>query len=151
MNEDGLIDVESLVGSELSTGKGNIEDGTDIYLLTEIGDDYIVTYYDDNSNSKEIWGTSEYSTNTIEIKYNDTNEVAVEIAYVEGMTWDDWGYSKLYVDGFEVSGSSVDYTDSNGHTYRVGVKNDEGEVTPITIYDLITNENEYVLIGIEER
>ena len=149
MNEDGLIDVESLVGSELSTGKGNIEDGTDIYLLTEIGDDYIVTYYDDNSNSKEIWRTSEYSTNTIEIKYNDTNEVAVEIEYVEGMTWDDWGYSKLYVDGFDVSGSNVDYTDSDGYTMRVGVKNDEGEAIPITRDDLITNENEYVLIGID--
>ena len=146
MNEDGLIDVESLVGSELSTGKGNIEDGTDIYLLTEIGDDYIVTYYDDNSNSKEIWRTSEYSTNTIEIKYYGTGEVAVEIEYVEGMTWDDWGYSKLYVDGFNVSGSNVNYTASNGYTYPVCVENDEGEAIPITIDDLITNENEYVLM-----
>ena len=145
MNEDGLIDVESLVGSELSTGKGNIEDGTDIYLLTEIGGDYVVTYYDDNSNSKEIWRTSEYSTNTVEIKYS-SGEVAVEIEYVEGMTWDDWRYSKLYVDGFDVYGR-VDYIDSEGITHVVAVKNDEGETDPVSIDDLITNENEYVLIN----
>ena len=143
MNEDGLIDVESLVGSELSTGKGNIEDGTDIYLLTEIGDDYIVTYYDDNSNSKEIWRVSEYSTNTVEIKY-PTGEVAVEIEYIEGMTWDMWRYSELYVEGFDIHGR-VDYIDSEGITYVVAVGNDEGETDYVTDDDLITNENEYVL------
>ena len=134
MHQNGVINVESLVGTELSTGKGSAEEGTDIYVLEEIGNNYVVTYYDDNSDSEEIWKVSENLTNTVEVKYYESGEadfdisfdeelsgkIAFEIEYEDGMTWNDW--------------SETEYNNVGIDTDRYSKRGDDGEYEDIVTY-----------------
>ena len=90
MNEDGVINVESLVGTELSTGKGNATDKKDVYILEEIGNQYVLKYYDDDSASEELWKISSVSTKTVAVYDVDGESVAFEIEFEDGMTWGEW-------------------------------------------------------------
>ena len=149
INVDGVIDVENLVGSELSTGKGNIEEGTDIYVLEEIGNNYVVTYYDDNSDSEEIWRVSKYSTKTLEIKYVDTDEVAFEIEYIEGMTWGDWIESEFNIFGIYYNNRYVVYPKSSEENeYKITLIYEDGDNWLLDLVkddDFIIDGQEYVL------
>ena len=147
MDVNGVINVEKLVGSELSTGKGSAEEGTDIYVLEETESKCILTYYDDNSNSEEIWQVSKYSTKTVEIKYVDTDEVAFEIEYIEGMTWGDWIESEFNTIGMyytDYSRWNVFYQKPDEEAYRVEILNDEGVIF-VKDNDMIIEGENYVL------
>ena len=89
MNEDGVINVESLVGTELSTGKGNATDKKDVYILEEIGNQYVLKYYDDSA-SEELWKISSVSTKTVAVYDVDGESIAFEIEFEDGMTWGEW-------------------------------------------------------------
>ena len=146
MDQNGVLNVEKLVGSELSTGKGNIEDGTDIYVLEEIDNKYVLKYYDDNSNSEEIWKVSEISTKKLTIKYYGTDEIAFEIEYEEGMTWGEWVESE-----FNTTEIYMDY--DNYHLYYPGYNfynlNDyKNNGSTVSSGDVIDENEEYVLVEI---
>ena len=161
INVDGVIDVENLVGSELSTGKGNIEEGTDIYVLEEIGNNYVVTYYDDNSDSEEIWKVSENSTNTVEVKYYESGEadfdisfneelsgkIAFEIEYEDGMTWNDWSETEYNNVGIITDNVSVDdsYIVTYPNGYRLCKKIDN-KIYNVKSDEKIDDSIEYVLV-----
>ena len=149
MHQNGVINVESLVGTELSTGKGSAEEGTDIYVLEEIGNNYVVTYYDDNSDSEEIWRVSKYSTKTLEIKYVDTDEVAFEIEYIEGMTWGDWIESEFNIFGIYYNNRYVVYPKSSEENeYKITLIYEDGDNWLLDLVkddDFIIDGQEYVL------
>ena len=161
MDQNGVLNVEKLVGSELSTGKGNIEDGTDIYVLEEIDNKYVLKYYDDNSNSEEIWRVSEDSTNTVEVKYYESGEadfdikfeeelsgeIAFEIEYEDGMTWNEWAETEynnvgIITDNVSVDDSDIVTTDFN---YRLCKKIDN-KIYCVKSDEKIDDSIEYVLV-----
>ncbi len=144
IEDDGVINVEKLVGSSLSIGKGNATDKKDVYIFEETEDSYILRYYDDNGASENLWQNKKESavaTKTLEIKYySSTDETAFTIEYEEGMTWQEWIFSsyntmKMYVDGI-----GVGYDKENGESYKI--YESTGRVHPS---DLIAETGEYYL------
>ena len=126
MNEDGVINVESLVGTELSTGKGNATDKKDVYILEEIENQYVLKYYDDNSSSKELWRVSNEATKKVLVYDVDGESVAFEIEFEDGMTWGEWIESEYNTFGIHASSyyNEVMYQDPSGHHYTINNLND---------------------------
>ena len=126
MNEDGVINVESLVGTELSTGKGNAIDKKDVYILEEIENQYVLKYYDNNSSSKELWRVSNEATKKVLVYDVDGESVAFEIEFEDGMTWGEWIESKYNTFGIHASSyyNEVMYQDPSGHHYTINTLND---------------------------
>ena len=84
IDANGVLNTENLVGSELSTGKGNATDKKNVYILEETEDEYILKYYDDNTSDEELWqvdkGDSEFSQGIPE--YNDEMKTLKQGDYV---------------------------------------------------------------------
>ena len=52
----GIIDVEALTGSSQALGNGS---GTsDVYMLEEVDDTYVLKYYDEQGNDEKLWSVS---------------------------------------------------------------------------------------------
>ncbi len=94
IDANGVINVEKLVGSSLSIGKGNATEKKDVYIFEETEDSYILRYYDDKGSTEEtpLWQVEKESvveTKTLDIYYTN-EEIAFSIEYEEGMTWGEW-------------------------------------------------------------
>ena len=146
MDSNGKIYVNYLLGTELSTGKGSVTSKKDVYILERTSDKYILTYYDDNSNSEEIWRVSKNPTITIELKYSDSGETAIELEYEEGMTWDDWMRTEYRNSNVYYNSGGMAYEDSEGTRYIIRYIGEDGSYISVNENDLMTNEYEYVLV-----
>ena len=146
MDPNGKIYVDYLLGTELSTGKGSVTSKKDVYILERTSDKYILKYYDDNSNSEEIWQASKTPTITIELKYSDSGETAVELEYEEGMTWDDWMRTEYRNLNVYYNSGGMAYEDSEETRYIIQYIGEDGSYISVNENDLITNEYEYVLV-----
>ena len=91
IDANGVINIEKLVGAELSTGKGNATDKKDVYILEEIENQYVLKYYDDNSNDEILWQINKDDVNlNVEVKIDrfpeseteETNFVALTLTSV---------------------------------------------------------------------
>lgn len=142
IDANGVINVEKLVGSNLSIGKGNATDKKDVYIFEETEDSYILRYYDDKGNTEKtpLWQVKkEVETKTLDIKYDGSNETAFTIEYEENMTWEEWIASEYNKN--EVKKDSVVYCQIEGRSYNI--TNSEGEyILPETP---INTNNEYFL------
>lgn len=114
IDDNGVINVEKLVGSSLSTGKGNATDKKDVYILEETDDIYILKYYDDKGNTEEtpLWQVEKRTEEiaaikTVDIKINDDPGFTVE--YEEGMTWEEWCSSKYNTIEAYINGDRICY------------------------------------------
>ena len=136
MNEDGVINVESLVGTELSTGKGNVTDKKDVYILEEIGNQYVLKYYDDDSASEELWKISSVSTKTVAVYDVDGESIAFEIEFEDGMTWGEWIESE-----YNTLEIYVDHTIRYQGTYSICTLN-----SSVELEDEIDENEEYILM-----
>lgn len=136
MNEDGVINVESLVGTELSTGKGNVTDKKDVYILEEIGNQYVLKYYDDDSASEELWKISSVSTKTVAVYDVDGESIAFEIEFEDGMTWGEWIESE-----YNTLEIYVDHTIRYQGTYSICTLN-----SSVELEDEIDENEEYILL-----
>lgn len=120
IEEDGVVNVENLVGASLSIGKGNATDRKDVYILQATEDAYILKYYDSKGNSEDLWQNVKESlvpTKTLEIKDSYSNETVLSIEYEEGMTWGKWIESKY--NKYAVKVDSVVYCEVEGRTYNI--------------------------------
>ena len=137
IDNNGVINVEKLIGSSLSTGKGNITEKKDVYILEETEDSYTLKYYDDKGSTKEtpLWQVEKESTletKTLDIKYYGIDQIAFTIEYEEGMTWAEWIESEYNKN--EVKKDSVVYCQIEGRDYNM--TNLEGEyIIPENVID----------------
>ena len=137
IDDNGVINVEKLVGSSLSTGKGNITEKKDVYILEETEDSYILKYYDDKGSTEEtpLWQVEKQSTQktkALDIKYYDIDQTAFTIEYEEGMTWAEWIESEYNKN--EVKKDSVVYCQIEDRFYSM--TNAEGEyIFPENVID----------------
>ena len=136
MNEDGVINVESLVGTELSTGKGDATDKKDVYILEEIENQYVLKYYDNNSSSKELWRVSNEATKKVLVYDVDGESVAFEIEFEDGMTWGEWIESE-----YNTLEIYVDYIIRYQGTYYICTLN-----SSVELEDEIDENEEYILM-----
>ena len=55
-SQTGIINAEALTGSKQALGNGT---GTsDVYILEEVDDTYVLNYYDEEGNDEELWSVS---------------------------------------------------------------------------------------------
>ena len=125
IDDDGVINVEKLVGSNLSMGKGNITDKKDVYIFEETDNSYTVKYYDDQGNTEEtpLWQVEKeevITTKTLDI-YNMNEEIEFTITYEEGMTWREWCESEYNKIPLEVD-ERYDSIDDVGKYHRLSIK-----------------------------
>ena len=116
IDANGVINVEKLVGSSLSIGKGNATDKKDVYIFEETEDSYILRYYDDKGSSEDLWQNEKknvVTTKTLEVKYYGTDEIAFTIEYEEGMTWQEWIFSSYNTMEMYEQGTYVRYNKEN--------------------------------------
>ena len=142
IDDNGVINVKKLVGSSLSTGKGNATDKKDVYIFEETQDAYILRYYDNKGSSEDLWQNEKESTvktKTLNI-YTKSGEIEFTIEYEEGMTWDDWRKTEYNTIGVLTDGNIL-----TTNTRNIRYRETEGQ---IDVSDLIDENKEYYTTGI---
>ena len=145
IDDNGVINVEKLVGSSLSIGKGNATDKKDVYILEETADAYILKYYDDKGNTEEtpLWQVEKESvvgTKTLDIYYTN-KEIAFSIEYEEGMVWGEWCESEYNTTELKVN-SYTNSIDMPGYSLNDSIKG-----TNVEAEEEIDENAEYTLIS----
>ncbi len=144
IDDSGVINVEKLVGSSSSIGKGNATDKKDVYIFEETEDSYILRYYDDKGSTEEtpLWQVEKRTEEIAAIKtvniYYTNEEIAFSIEYEEGMTWGEWCESEYNTTELRVN-SYTNSIDMPGYSLNdsINVKAEE-EIDGNAEYTLIS-------------
>lgn len=142
IDDNGVINVEKLVGSNLSIGKGNATEKKDVYIFEETEDSYTLKYYDAKGNTEEtpLWQVEKtVATKTLDIKNINSDEIVFTIEYEEGMTWAEWCESKYNEINAEVQDGFIWMPSGTGYGYELTLE----DYTSIESSNLINASNEY--------
>ena len=134
-NKTGIINVKVLTGSNQALGNGS---GTsDVYILEEIDDTYVLDYYDEEGKDKQLWSVSIseevleskkslilgyediYQGQTIELPYTKMYSVYSEDNQKTEVKTANYNFSVDWGDGTVIEGVTNDnIVEKGAHTYN---------------------------------
>ena len=111
----GIIDVETLTGSRQSLGNGTDKD---VYKIEEKDGSYVVSYYDVNGNSKEIWKTDLDIEESYKIGNCEVGESKVDFITLFNSEGEKVEFDKIYLvlNNERIDASKYIITE-NGYSY----------------------------------